>query len=84
MGIPSSQAGNCFIDTLHFRLDKTGIRGNLSYKASRSFPGDPEMGEVLRPHRELTYEIAASMDFDPNASVLLALQLADDTSTWGR
>jgi hypothetical protein len=75
VGTPSSQAGNCFIDTLRFRLINTGIQVSLSYKYSLMFPNDPEKGKVLKPHYELTYDKLASYNFDPNAEILLALEM---------
>ncbi len=73
VGVPSSQAGNCFIDTLRFTLDHSGLQGRISYKWSLLFPGDSETGKMLRPHHELTYETLAEMDFDPHAALRLAL-----------
>jgi hypothetical protein len=75
VGTPSSQAGNCFIDTLRFKLTNTGVQISLSYKYSLMFPDDPEKGKVLKPHYGLTYEKLASYHFDPNAEVLLALEM---------
>ena len=77
-GVPSSQAGNCFIDTLGFELPHSGLRGNLSYERSLLFPDDPEKGKVLRPDAVLTYERFAAVEFDPHAAVLLALEMIAD------
>jgi hypothetical protein len=74
-GVPSAQAGNCFSDTIGFKLSHSGIQGYLSHKRSVMFPDDPEMGRILSPHYELTYEKFASYNCDPNASVLLALEI---------
>ena len=76
MGVPSAQAGNCFIDALQYNLPRSGLRGSISYKLSLMYPDDPEAGRVLRPARELTYPDPRAMDFDPNASLRLALQPA--------
>lgn len=73
IGVPSAQAGNCFIDVLRFRLEHSGLAGWVSFKWSQAFPGDAERGRVLRPSRELTYADLAARDFDPHASVALAL-----------
>ncbi|MBI2930160.1 MAG: hypothetical protein HYY16_00790 [Planctomycetes bacterium] len=75
VGVPSSQAGNCFIDSLPFRLKHSGLSGSISYKRSLLFPDDPATGKILRPHLELTFDRLAAMNFDPHASVLLALDL---------
>jgi hypothetical protein len=77
VGVPSSQAGNCFIDTLRYRLDNSGLQGRISYKWSLLFPGDPETGRMLRPHHELTYGAFVAMGFDPDASLQLALDVAN-------
>jgi hypothetical protein len=74
VGVPSAQAGNCFIDTAPFQLERSGLSGSISFKYSLLFPEDPVNGELLRPDRELRYEELAAMGFDPNASVLLALE----------
>jgi hypothetical protein len=76
VGVPSSQAGNCFGDVLMFKLNNTGIKGQVSFKYMLAFPDDPEKGRVLRPHFELTYDKLASYGFDPNAEILLALEIA--------
>jgi hypothetical protein len=73
VGVPSAQAGNCFIDVLRFRLEHSGLAGWISFKWSQAFPGDPERGRVLRPVRELTYAELVARDFDPHASVAVAL-----------
>lgn len=73
VGVPSSQAGNCFIDSLPYRLAHSDLRGSIAFKWSRLFPDDPERGEILRPQIELTYDTLRQMDFDPHAAVRLAL-----------
>lgn len=73
VGVPSSQSGNCFGDVLMFQLKNTGIRGYVSHKLFVGFPDHPGLGQVLKPHRELTYEDLLRCHFDPNASILLAL-----------
>jgi len=75
VGIPSAQAGNCFGDTIGFELSHTGIKGYLSHKRTVMFPEEPEMGRTLLPHYELTYDKFSYYLFDPNASVLLALEI---------
>lgn len=66
IGVPSAQAGNCFIDVLRFRLDHSGLEGWVSFKWSQLFPSEPERGRVLRPDRELTYADLAARHFDPH------------------
>jgi len=76
VGVPSSQAANCFIDTLHFQLTHSQAQGGLSYKWSVRLPEDLKAGSLLRPDLELTYERFEALHFDPNATVLLALEMA--------
>jgi hypothetical protein len=73
VGVPSAQAGNCFIDVLRFGLEHSKLAGWISFKWSQLFPGEPERGRVLRPERELTYAGLAARGFDPHAAVALAL-----------
>ena len=73
VGVPSAQAGNCFIDVLRFRLEHSGLAGWISFKWSQLFPGEPDRGRVLRPKRALTYADLAARGFDPHAPVALAL-----------
>jgi hypothetical protein len=72
-GVPPCQAGNCYIDTLGYALDHSGLFGGLSYKRSLLFPDEPEKGRLLRPDLELTLADLESMAFDPDATVRLVL-----------
>lgn len=74
VGVPSAQAGNCFIDILGYTLKHSGLWGNISFKRSLYFPDDPERGKLLRPTHELTYEYLSSQGFDPHATINLALE----------
>ncbi len=75
VGTPSSQAGNCFGDTLQFQLNNSKLRGSVSHKYFIMFPDDLEMGRVLRMHHQMTYEKLKSYAFDPNAEILFALEM---------
>lgn len=77
VGVPSAQAGNCFIDSLSFRLSKSGLTGTISDKWSVVFPDQPDLGDVLHPRHELRYEDLVSMRFDPNAALIRALALIE-------
>ncbi|MDA8346300.1 MAG: S41 family peptidase [Thermaerobacter sp.] len=77
VGVPSSQAGNCFIDTLRFQLTHSRLAGTISFKKSLLYPEDPESGALLRPRYELTYQHLCTYGFDPHASLSLALELID-------
>ena len=62
-----------FIDVLSYQLRHSGLKGYVSYKRSLYFPNDPERGKLLRPTHELTYKYLASQNFDPHATISLAL-----------
>jgi hypothetical protein len=74
VGTPSAHAGNNFGDSLLFQLTNTQLRGAVSFKRNVTFPDDPEKGRCLMPDIMLTHEKWASLNFDPNAEVLLALE----------
>ncbi|WP_053959365.1 hypothetical protein [Sulfobacillus thermosulfidooxidans] len=73
-GTAPAQAGNCFIDVLHFALPHSCCYGTISYKESWRFPENPEIGTILTPQFPLTYEMLSRYDFDPNASIRMALE----------
>ncbi|WP_028962075.1 hypothetical protein [Sulfobacillus thermosulfidooxidans] len=73
-GVAPAQAGNCFIDVLHFELPHSQCRGIISYKESWLFPENPEIGTVLSPKFPLTYETLSGYGFDPHAGIRLALE----------
>lgn len=74
VGTPSAQAPNSFGNLLEWRLDNSGIKGEVSSSFDISFGDDPILGRVLSVHRPLTYEYLASHGFDPNATFLFALE----------
>ena len=74
VGTPSAHAGNNFGDSLLFQLTNTQLRGAVSFKQNVTFPDDPDKGRCLRPDVMLTHEKWASLNFDPNAEVLLAFE----------
>jgi hypothetical protein len=75
VGTPSGQAANCFGNAKYWRLNHTGIEGDVSSTYYVDFPNDPEMGRTLPGHYPLTYEQLASFGFDPNTEWLYALEL---------
>jgi len=75
VGIPSGQAGNHYGSVLQLSLANTGITLSVPTKQFLMFPDDPEKGRLLRPDLELTLDRLKSYDFDPNAEVLLALEI---------
>lgn len=75
VGTPSAQAGNCFGEPVGFELHHSGLTGTVSHKQYVYFHEDPEMGRVLRPDYPITYDKLKSYAFDPNAEILLALDV---------
>jgi hypothetical protein len=74
VGVASGQAGNCFIDTLRYQLPHSELDVSISFKRSLLFPEDAERGALLTAEEELTYGRLAASNFDPHASVRLALE----------
>lgn len=75
VGVPSSQAGNSFGNIRHFVLPHSQLQGYVSTKYFVRFPHEAATGFALQPHHTLTYRRLAALDFDPNASLLLALEI---------
>lgn len=75
IGVPSGQAGNHYGNVLRAELKNSGIELYVSSKQFLFFHDNPEQGKELRPHYEMTYEILASYNFDPNADILYVLDL---------
>jgi hypothetical protein len=78
IGTPSGQAPNSWGNLLEWRLDNTGIRGEVSSSFEIVFGNDPDKGRVLPVHYPLTYEKLASYEFDRNAIFLYAMDLLKD------
>jgi hypothetical protein len=75
VGTPSAQPANNFGDMLVFQLQHSGIQAAVSHKQNLTFPDDPELGCCLVPQHLLTYDRLAAYAFDPNAEVLLAVDV---------
>jgi len=75
VGLPSGQAPNTFSDQNPYRLSRTGLTLYMTCKYSVSCPKLPRDARVLMPDHVLTYEKLRAYDFDPNAAVLLALDV---------
>jgi hypothetical protein len=78
VGTPSAQSANNFGDSLILQLHHSGITAFVSYKVNVGYPADPASGHIIQPDHPLTWERWASWGFDPNAEVLLGLELADE------
>ena len=77
VGIPSSQAGNNFGAWVGFKLKYSLLKGGVSHLYVTHFRDNPEMGRVLRPDYEMTYDDLETYNFDPNAEILYAMGLID-------
>ena len=75
VGTQSAQPANNFGDTLIFELQHSAIQVGVSHKQNITFPDDPELGRCLLPRYPLTFAKLAAYGFDPNAEVLLALEV---------
>lgn len=76
VGTTSAQAGDCFGETLGFEFEHSGLSGTISQKRYVYFREAPDSGRVLPPHHPLQYSTLRSYDFDLNAEILLALDIA--------
>lgn len=56
-------------------LENTRIDGQITRMYHAEFPIGSELAHTLPVHCPLTYEKLASYAFDPNAELLLALEL---------
>jgi hypothetical protein len=75
IGTPSAQAPNSWGNLLEWKLDNSGIKGEVSSSFDIVFPNDPERGRVLPVHYALNYEELASYSFDPDAIFLYAMEI---------
>jgi len=75
VGVPSSQAGNSFGNVRHFALPNSKLEGHVATKYFVQYPDEAATGFALQPHHTLTYRKLIDLNFDPNASVLLALEV---------
>jgi hypothetical protein len=79
VGTPSGQTANCYGEIIWWELDNTGVYGGVSGTKYLYFPEESELARVLPVHHTLTYEKLASYDFDPNAWLRYALELAEES-----
>ncbi len=75
MGVPSKQSGNSFGNVRLFKLQNSEITGYVATKYFQNFPIDSEKGTILMPDHQLTYNKLVSLDFDPNATLIYAMEL---------
>ncbi|RPH34151.1 MAG: hypothetical protein EHM93_01995 [Bacteroidales bacterium] len=75
VGTASGQAPNNFGDALMFSLNRSGIRGFVSFKQVITYPNDPAKGHCFTPDYPLTYQKFKDLHFDPNAEILFSLEI---------
>jgi hypothetical protein len=73
VGTPSGQPLRAFGNGTLWQLDNTGLRGLVPQAYYNPYPNDPTRSLVWPVEVPMTYETLARHRFDPNASVLLAL-----------
>jgi hypothetical protein len=79
VGTPSGQAPNSFGNLIEWRLDNSGLEGEVSSSFDIAFVDDSGLGRALAVHHPLTYEKLAAYDFDPNATFLFALEVIGES-----
>jgi hypothetical protein len=78
IGTPSGQSPNSFGNMTTWELEHSGLEGEVPLACDIAFGDDPELGRVLPVDHPLTYEYLRSVDFDPNAELLFAIDLDTD------
>ena len=81
VGIPSAQAGNACGAWVGFKLNHSRLSGGISHLYITHFRDNPEMGRILHPDYEITYDDLKSFNFDPNAEILYAIKLIDSLNS---
>lgn len=75
VGVTPSQAGNSFGNIQQFKLAHSGLTGWVSTKYFVNYPDQAATGYAATPRHSLSYAQLAAYDFDPNATLLLALEI---------
>jgi hypothetical protein len=73
VGVPSSQAGNAFVDVTPFELPHSRLSGSIARTAQTLFPEDESLGRVLEPDFPMSWQDFATYGFDEHAEVRFAL-----------
>jgi hypothetical protein len=73
VGVPSSQAGNAFVDVTPFDLPNSKLRGSIARTAQTLFPGAE--GRVMIPDFPMTWREFAAYRFDEHAEVRFGLDV---------
>lgn len=75
IGVPSSQAGNAFMEVTPFELPNTKIKGSISNSAQIMFPANEEKGNVFMPDFAMTWKDFTKYEYDENAELFFCLDL---------
>ncbi|WP_081964219.1 S41 family peptidase [Porphyromonas macacae] len=75
IGVPSSQAGNTYMESTRFELPYSGIAGSISNAIQIMFPNDEEKGHVFIPTYPMTINDYAKYNFVEDAEILYCLDL---------
>jgi hypothetical protein len=75
VGVPSSQAGNAFVDVTPYHLPNSGLSGSIARTAQIFFPGDEERGRALLPEFPMMLSDFDAYEFDEHAEVRYAIDL---------
>ena len=75
VGVPSSQAGNTFMDGTPYELPKTHLKGTISNSQQIFYPNDKEKGMVLNADFPMNWSLYGKYKFDLNAEILYILDL---------
>jgi hypothetical protein len=75
IGVPSSQAGNTFMENTPLELPLTHIQGSISNAVQIFFPDDKVKGKILMPDYPMNWELFKKYSFDNNAEILYVLDL---------
>lgn len=75
VGVPSSQAGNAFMETTIFELPNTKIKGSISNSQQLMFPNDFKKGKIFMPDFAMSIDDYKKYKFDKNSEILFVLDL---------
>ncbi len=78
IGVASRQAGNAFMETTNITLPNTKITGSISNSKQILFKDNPELGRLLKPDYEMTWNDFENLRFDKNTEILKTLEVIEN------
>lgn len=78
IGVASRQAGNAFMETTNITLPNTKITGSISNSKQILFKDNPELGKLLKPDYEITWNDFKNLGFDKNAEIIKTLEIIEN------